>query len=131
MAEKVFKVNEVIEIVYQAPSAESGLTDIIAEIFLPSNTKDSNFPDVSLVEIGNTGEYRGEFTPDQQGEWKVIIHKSEGDGQVVKRYSVGGHNVHSVGEAVGGVDTKASSIITKVDAIDTKVSSLDTPPMVS
>lgn len=138
MAEKLYKVNEVIEIVYQAPNKESGLTDIVAEIYLPSDVKDSNFPDVVLTEIGGSGTYNGPFTPDTQGEWKVIIHKSSGDGQVVKRYSVGGHNVNSVGDAianvdsdVAGVQSTANSIESKVDTINNKVDSLDTPPMVS
>ncbi len=158
MAEKFFKVGEEIEVFYQAPNKESGLT-IVAEIYLPNGEKDSNFPDVTLDEMGGTGSYKNTFTPDAQGEWRAIIHKDNGDGQVVKRYSVGAHNVHSVGEAVGNVDGKASSIQsavanldsdvaavdgkvdavqstandieTKVDNLDTKVSSLDTPPMVS
>lgn len=125
MAEKIYKVDEEIEIVYQAPNAESGLNNIVAEIYLPpDNVKDSNFPDETLTEIDNTGEYVGTFTPDIEGEWKVIIHKPGGEGQVVKRYSVGAHNVHSVGE-------KTNSISSKLDSLDTKVSSLDTPPMVS
>lgn len=141
MAEKMFKLNEVIEIVYQAPNKESGLTGptaVTAEIFLPNDAKDSAFPDIALVEIGASGVYKGTFTPDQEGEWKVTIHKAGGDGQVVKRYSVGLHNVSSVGQGVSSVDGKvdsvqstADSIETKVDNLDTKVSSLDTPPMVS
>ena len=141
MAEKQFKINEPIEIVYQAPNRESGLsggTAVVAEIFLPNDTKDSTFPDLELVEIGTSGVYKGLFTPDQEGEWKVVIHKSNGDGQVVKRYSVGAHNVNSVGAAIENVDsdvavvqTTADSIETKVDDLDIKVSSLDTPPMVS
>lgn len=141
MAEKQFKVDEAIEIVYQAPNKETGLTGvtaIIAEIYLPTDVKDSGFPDMELVEIGSSGVYNGTFTPDIQGEWKVVIHKSDGDGQVVKRYSVGAYNVNSVGAAIANVDSDVAAvdstvvlIKSKVDAIDTKVSSLDTPPMVS
>ncbi|MHA1883069.1 MAG: hypothetical protein ACTSUO_08495 [Candidatus Thorarchaeota archaeon] len=152
MAEKMYKVNEAIEIVYQAPNKESGLSGVVAEIFLPNNQKDSNFPDVSLTEIGNTGIYAGMFTPDQEGEWKAVCHKADGDGQVVKRYSVGAHNISDVGETINTVHGKTDNIVTKVDNIDTtvddidaqldtveskidnldnKVSTLDTPPMVS
>lgn len=118
MAEKIFKVNEAIEIVYQAPNKESGLSGgsaPVAEIYLPSNAKDSGFPDVVLEEIGAEGIYHGSFAPDSQGEWKAIIHKSDGDGQVVKRYSVGAHNVSSVGEAVGVTDGKVDTLDGKAD----------------
>lgn len=159
MAEKNYKVNEAIEVVYQAPNAESGLSGVVAEVYLPDGAKDSGFPDVALVELDSEGVYKGEFTPDEAGEWVAICHKSDGDGQVVKRYSVGSYNVHSVGEAVANVDgdvatldgkvvtvdgkvdtvdgkvdvvdAKATSIETKVDNISTQVGSLDTPPMVS
>lgn len=162
MAEKVFKINEEIEIVYQAPNKESGLgltgpTAVEARIYLPNDTEDSNFPLQDLVEIGSSGIYKGKFTPDQQGEWKVTIYKSaDGDGQVVKRYSVGSHNVHSVGESIAALPDAAAINVEvdgaladydgptkseldaahattdgKIDDLDTKVSSLDTPPMVS
>jgi hypothetical protein len=136
MAESNYKVNEAIEIVYQAPNKESGLTGVtavIAEIYLPNDDKNSNFPDIELVEIGSEGIYNGHFTPDEQGEWKAIIHKSGGDGQVVKRYSVGAHNVSSVGDEVGVVDGKIVSLDTKVDAnatttdanVDAKIGALE------
>jgi len=114
------------------------LGGVVAELVLPNDLKDSNFPDEILAEIGNSGIYKGSFTPDQEGEWKAICHKADGDGQVVKRFSVGLHNVHSVGQAVGGLnagidilDDKADTTHSKLDDINTKVSSLDTPPMVS
>ena len=129
MAEKVFKINEEIEIVYQAPNKESGLTGLTAveaRIYLPDDTEDSNFPLQDLVEIGGSGIYKGKFTPDQQGEWKVTIYKSaDGDGQVVKRYSVGAHNVHSVGDAVGTLDDKIETVDGVVDGIVTNVADLD------
>jgi hypothetical protein len=123
MAERQFKVGNPIKIVYQAPNRESGQT-IVAEIILPNDAKDSAFPDLTLNELFSTGIYYGSFTPDQTGEWEVIIHKASGDGQVVKRYSVGGYNVHSLG-------TKVDALETKIDNIETKVNTLDTPPMVS
>jgi len=121
MAEKLYKVNEVIELGYQAPNKETGLSGVVAEIYLPNKQKDSSFPDVQLVEVGTTGTYRGEFTPDEQGTWQVIMHKEDGDGQVTKSYSVGAHNVHSVGEAVTTVDGKIVAVDGKVDTVDGKV----------
>jgi len=135
MADKNYKVNEVIDLGYQAPNKETGLT-VIAEIYLPNKSKDSTFPDVVLVEVGNSGTYRGEFTPDQVGTWQVLTYKEGGDGQVVRNYSVGEHNVHSVGEAIGSVnaavadvDSDVAALDSKLDNIDSKVSALDTPPM--
>lgn len=128
MAEKIFRVDEVIELVYQAPNKESNLAGglaPVAEIYLPSDIKDSNFPDVALVEIGSSGIYKGIFIPDQQGEWKVVIHKSDGDGQVVKRYSVGAHNVDSVGQVVSGINTVVSDIDNDITVLDSKVVNLD------
>jgi hypothetical protein len=124
MAEKVYKVNESVELGYQAPGRASGKV-VIAEIYLPNKAKDSNFPDITLVEVGNSGTYRGSFTPDAQGEWQAILHLDDGEGQVVKRFSVGGHNVHSVGEAVGGVHGAIDAVEVKVDAVDDKVDAVD------
>jgi len=115
MAEKIYKINEAIDIGYQAPNKESGLT-VIAEIYLPNKEKDSNYPDVILDEVGNSGTYRGIFIPDQQGTWQLIIHKSDGDGQVANAYSVGGYNVHSVGEAI----TSLQSAITALGDVTTQ-----------
>lgn len=152
MAEKMYKIDEPIKIVYQAPNKETDLT-ITAEIILPGDIKnDSNFPDIILVEVLGKGVYTGTFAPDQEGEWEAIIHKPGDEGQVVKRYSVGAHNVHSVGAAIADVDAdvatldgkvvnldgdivvldgKADTTHTKLDNLNTKVGELDTPPMVS
>lgn len=131
MAEKNVKVGEVIEIVYQAPGRESGLTSIVAEIILPGNIKDSDYPDETLVETLDKGVYSATFTPDQQGEWKAIVHKPGNEGQVVKRYSVGAHNVHSVGEKANDIKSTVDGIDTQLDTMETKIDNLDTPPMIS
>ena len=151
--EKSFKQGEAVPIVYQAPNAESGLSGVVAEIILPAGVKDLvNFPDVTLTEVLTTGSYQGSFTPNAQGEWIVLIHRADGNGKVIKRYSVGSHNIHTVGEnvnAAGGaiavvdgkvdvvgaglvvVDGKADDILTAVNAINTQVGGLDSPAMVS
>jgi hypothetical protein len=152
-----YKVNDAIVVSYQAPNKQTGLTGVVAEIYLPSGQKDSNFPDVALTEVGATGVYKGSFTPDEVGEWIALCHKADGDGQVIKQFPVGAHNVSSVGEAVGtvdgkvvtvdgkvtavggavsvvdgkvvAVDGKADTIITKIDNLETTVGGLDTPAM--
>jgi len=132
MAEKNLPVNEAIEVGYQAPSAESNLVGVnapVAEIYLPSGEKDSAFPDIELIEVGNSGTYKGSFTPDAQGEWEVVMHMADGDSQVVKSFSVGAYNVHSVGEKVNTVDGKVVGIQSTLSSIETKVDAIDTPPM--
>lgn len=127
MAEKVFKVNEPIEIVYQAPNAESGLDSIRADIY--DESKALKEVDQPLTEVGNSGTYRRSFTPDAQGEWEVVIYKfvdsDTRDGQVVKRYSVGAHNVHSVGEGVGGVATAVADVDADVVVVGGLVGTVD------
>lgn len=158
MAERNYKVGEAIKIEYQAPNKETGLT-IISEILLPGDVKDSNFPDVTLDEVLGKGVYTGTYIPDTQGEWATVTHKDDGDGQVIKRYSVGAHDVHSVGEGVGtaiagvavvdgkadniqtkvndidtavdGIDSQLDTVEGKIDTLDNKVGGLDTPPMIS
>jgi peptidoglycan hydrolase CwlO-like protein len=126
MAEKMFKINEAIEIGYQAPNAETGLAGVIAEIYLPNKAKDAeNFPNVAMVEIGATGTYRGTFTPNAEGTWQLILHKADGDGQVVKTYSVGAYNVDSVGSAVATADGKVVTVTENVATLDGKVVTVD------
>lgn len=164
MSERNYQINEAIEIIYQAPNKESGLTGVTAckgTILLPSGVEDSNFPEITFVERGSSGTYHGEFTPDAVGDWQVIVAKSDGDGQVTKRYSVGSHNVSGVGAEVvakaaitdgkvdavdtkidalndistsdvdTAVDTRADVTDAKIDALDVNIGKLDTPPMVS
>lgn len=131
MSEKNLKTGVSTPIVYQAPNKETGAT-VIAEIYLPAGTKDVvNFPDVTLTERGASGVYVGVFTPDTVGEWVVLIHKQNGDGQVVKRYSVGQHNLDTVGDDVNGVQATQAVIEGKIDDIVNAVGALDTPPMVA
>lgn len=117
MADKLYKVNEAIEIGYQAPNKETGLT-IITEIYLPNKSKDSNYPNVTLDEVGTTGTYRGSFTPNQEGTWQVITYKDGGDGQVTKSYSVGAKNIQDI-----YVDTAKDTTVAK-DATVAKDSSV-------
>jgi len=104
---------------------------VVGEVYLPNGTKDSTFPDFSLTERGSSGTYVGEFTPDELGNWQVVVHLASGDGQVTKRYSVGSYDVTGVGVAVEGVSTQLDSIGDTVNVINTAVASLDTPPMIS
>jgi len=106
MADNLYKLGEPIEIGYQAPNAESDLV-VKADIYKPDKTLYSlgNL----LIEIPNTGTYRGVFTPIEEGTWQVVMYVEVDsfttDGQITKAYSVGKHNIHSIGEMVSRLDT--------------------------
>lgn len=96
------KVNKAIEITYQAAGAQSGLSDVTMVIYDETHTLDGvNFPDVTMTEIGSTGRYYGSFTPDAEGEWTIMIDSATKPGKVVKHYTVVGHDVDSIGDAIG------------------------------
>lgn len=118
MAQKNYRENEAIQVVYQAPNSETGIVDVTMVIYDETGALDGvNFPDVTMTEVGTTGKYRGTFTPDAQGEWEThISHNSQTEGKVVKQYSVGSYNIHEIG-----------SLAT---SIDSAVASIDSPPMI-
>lgn len=66
-------IGSATEVVYDTEGTQSGLTDLTAKIFNPSNT--SGTPDFSVVltEIGATGIYRGSFTPTLAGSHVVCV----------------------------------------------------------
>lgn len=126
MAQCNYKVNEPIKVLYQAPNKQSGLTDIVGEIYLPNGSKDSNFPDLFFTERGFSGTYISEFTPNALGEWQVIVHLNDGSGQVTKQYSVGSYDVTGVGIAVEDVEDKVDIIDSTLDGVDIQVDNIDT-----
>lgn len=132
-----YKVSEIIEVTYQAASATTGLTDVIMEIYDELGAKDlSNFPDVTMTEIVSSGEYKGTFTPDLTGTWRVVIDSVVKPGQVIKQFDIVGHNIDSIGNSVGGLNNLSTiEVNAEVDQalIDfdvAKASDLVSPPMV-
>ena len=111
MAEKLYKVNEAIEIGYQAPGAKSDLI-IKADIYNPS--KELISLGVPLQEVGSSGTYRGSFTPTIGGTWQVIMYTEVDsytrDSQVTKSYSVGLYNLEDVGLAVNALQTALTAL---------------------
>jgi len=122
MPQGLYKSTQVIEVTYQAMAATSGLTDVIMEIFDESGAKDVvNFADVTMTEIGSSGRYKGSFTPDAVGKWRVMIDSVTVTGKTIKDFDVVAHNVASVGDAVSTVDGKVVTVSGKVDTVDGKV----------
>lgn len=105
------KVNKAIEVTYQAAGATTGLSDVVMSIYDETHALDGvNFPDVTLTEIGATGRYYGSFTPDAEGEWTVMIDSATKPGKVVRHFSVVGHDIDSVGDAVAVTDGKVDAL---------------------
>ena len=130
MAQKNFKVNEPIEVLYQALNAKTAAT-VQMEVYDESHAKVLGGP-TQLTELGTTGRYYGSFTPIAEGSWSVQLQESDGSGKVAKTFSVGANNLQDVGakaDAIEGkvdaVDTKIDSTSVKVDAVDAKIIDLD------
>lgn len=139
MSESLYKVGEPIKVVYQAPNAESGLTTVKMEILDELSAPSSDFPDVMLTEIGNSGRYEGSFEPDAVGDWAILVEKAPGLGEVVKHYPVGPHNITSIGGKIDAVSDKVDASEDGIrgadgDTLKTLSDQLDSassPPMVS
>ena len=105
MSEPLYKVGKAIKIVYQAAGAATGKTIEMA-VYDEAQVLSADFPTgqsiPAMTEIGATGRYREEFTPDVEGDWMVQIRDSVADsGKVVKHYQIGGDDIDSVGDTAG------------------------------
>ena len=103
MAQGEYKVDQEIEVTYQALNSQTGIV-ITMEIYDEAHAKDAvNFPDVVMTEIEASGRYFGKFTPDAEGRWTIIISDENAAGKVVKQYAVVGHDIDSIGDTVKGI----------------------------
>jgi hypothetical protein len=114
------KINQAIEVTYQAAGAQSGLSDVQMDVYDETHVVDAP-KGGTMTEIGSTGRYYKSFTPDAEGEWTVMINSATAPGKVVKKYSVKGHDVNSVGDAVAALNDVSSS------DIDTALATYDGP----
>lgn len=113
MGKKDYAVGVAINVEYNTDGFKSGET-VIMEIFDETFAKDLvNFPDVTMTERAATPIYDGSFTPDAQGEWLVLCYYGSGKGKRIKKFSVGGYNLDSVGQ--------------KIDTIVSQTTGLDSP----
>ena len=118
------KVGIIREVTYQAVGSTSGLIDVTMEIYDETGAKDGvGFPDVVMAEIGVTGRYKGSFTPDVEGKWRVMMDSATKPGKVVRDFDIVGHDVDSVGDAVAVTDGKVDVLPTKVE-VDAKIDAL-------
>jgi len=129
MANKNFKVNESIKVVYQGKGVQSGLT-VTMKVFDETDTEVVLVsPAGVLLERGSSGRYVGSFTPDAEGDWSIEISDSAG-GEVVKHYSVGQFNIQDVGADVATTEAKVDDLAVEVDEVKSAVNNIQSPPMV-
>lgn len=104
------KVNKAIEVTYQAAGSATGLTDVQMDVYDEGHAIDAAKGGI-MTEIGSTGRYYKQFTPDAEGEWQVQIDSATVPGKALKHYTVVAHDIDSVGDAVAGLNDIASSDI--------------------
>lgn len=122
MALKNYKVDEAIEVVYQAAGAKTGIV-VTMNVYDEAGELDVA-QSGEMAEVGVTGRYKLAFTPDANGNWSVQIADA-GGGKSVAAYSVGNYNVDSVGSTAASIDAKVDTTIADVGTLDGKVVTLD------
>ena len=101
MADKMFKVEDVISVEFQATSGSVSAT---LNVYDEAGALDEN-QSGAMAQVGATNLWRKSFTPDVVGIWFIQAIDSKG-GKAVKSYSVGTYNI----EAVGGEMAKDSTV---------------------
>ena len=129
MANGIYKSGVAIIVTYQAANCGTGLT-VKMDVYDESHAKDEAKCIAEMTEIGSTGRYYATFTPDAEGEWIVQMYVSAGVGEVVKAFSVAGHNMDSVGDAVDAIQTDLSNETYGLGALKTAISAISSPAMV-
>jgi len=122
MGLKNYKNNEVIEVVYQANGAASGI-ECTMDVYDEAGVKVAAMSGV-MAEIGNQGRYKKSFTPDAEGTWIVLTSDANG-GKSAASYSVGAYNVDTLGIMVAASDDKVTSMAGGLGAMDVKVTAVD------
>ncbi len=95
MANKIYKVNEPIEVLYQAVDCRTGVT-IVMFVYNASHAYIGGSP-VVLNEFGTTGRYYKSFVPNTEGNWTVMFQEANGDGKKSQSFSVGTYNLQEIG----------------------------------
>lgn len=97
-----------IVVTYQAVDEATGKT-VTMDVYDESFALDAAKSVAAMTEVVATGRYKAAFTPDAEGEWIVVMkNTTDSNGAVVKAFSVGGHNIDGIGDAIAAVDTKVA-----------------------
>ena len=109
MAEKNFKVNEPIQVEYRAKKSKTGAT-VVLDVFDETGALDALKGVAAMPEPNSDGVYIASFTPDAQGEWVVYVYESgKASDKVIRKYSVGGYDLDTVGQTVDAIEAEAGS----------------------
>jgi hypothetical protein len=125
MGKQDHKVGVPIVLVYQAAGGQEGLSPqatVLDETGAPDPT---NFPVITLTPIASAPDrYVGQFTPDAEGEWKVLLHDGTDKGKQTGHFSVGGWTVHTIGQAVATLASDVTALGTSVGNVESTVASI-------
>ena len=121
MADKSYKLNEPIDVVYQASGAHTAIT-VTMSVYDEVGVLDAG-QSGAMVEIGATGRYKKSFTPDAEGLWIVQVGDTNG-GKAVKSFSVGTTNIAEIGATVATINAK-------IDDLQATVDGMEAPPMIA
>ena len=109
MASGTYKNGVPIIVTYQSVAVVTGKT-ITMSVYDEAHALDAG-QSGAMAEIGATGRYWKAFTPDAEGEWIIhMTNTTDGGGDTVKSYAVAGHDLDSVGDVVGTIDTAVAAI---------------------
>jgi len=119
----IAKVGSPVDITYQATKATTGLTDVKMKIFDETRAPDpTNFPDVTMTEIGTTGIYYGAFTPDAAGVWAVKVDSVTKPGPQIQTIIVTVHDLDTLGSAIAALnDLSEAQVQSVVDGAKTDI----------
>jgi len=119
----IAKVGSSVDVVYKATGDTTGLTDVKMKIFDETHSPDpTNFPDVTMTEIGTTGIYWGSFTPDAAGPWAVKVDSVTKKGPAIQSVVVTNHDLDSLGTLITSLNNlSASQVQSIVDGAETNI----------
>ena len=107
MSTPSYKVGVAITVIYQADKASTGET-VAMDVYDEAQVLDVGQSVVAMPEIGATGRYIDEFTPDAEGAWVVLLSDGSNKGEVVSHYAVVGHDLDSIGDVVDTIGAHES-----------------------
>ena len=138
MAQGIYKSGEQIDLTYQAVALLSNaipVGTVLDEAGAVHSAETTGLTSSLLAGEKSgvaAGRYHGNFTPDAEGRWTVLIKDKNGAGEVSKTYEVVGHNIDAIGDAIAALPTAdvASQLLITKSAIVSSVLA-DISPLVS
>ena len=109
MGIKNYKVGEAIQVEFRAKKSATGL-NVQMDVFDETGTLDAILSVAVMTEPNSDGVYVDSFTPDAQGNWMVYVYETgEADDKVIRKYSVGGYDLDTVGQTVDAIAADTGS----------------------